>query len=124
MSSKYDYSQVVNTGIVDNTDASLNLVSSTDVHSDRYLYIEDIDISVVEAAAGGDGILEIKEEDDGEIIYTLNVDGVKDIHLKFGDDGKQLTLGKGVQFVVSGASLKQARVSVLLVGHYSYKEKV
>ena len=50
MSSRYEYSQVSATGVVDNDNASLDLYASPG--ATMYLYIERLNISVYEAAAG------------------------------------------------------------------------
>jgi hypothetical protein len=118
MSNRYEYPQISATGQVTNDSASLEVVSSPG--SVTYLTIERVNFSVFEAASGGGGICELKDTD-GVVLYTFNVDGIKDIHLNFGDEGLKIGPDKGLQFVVSGASTKQASVSIAFNGHTSFR---
>ena len=81
------------------------------------LYIERLIVSVYEAAIGGDGILEISDTK-GNVIWRLNVDGVKDFDLPFGDLGTKVSedINVGVQAMLSGAST-QASVSIAVMAH-------
>jgi hypothetical protein len=118
-SNRYEYPQVSSYGQVTNDSNALELVSSPG--TTLILYIERITISVFEAAVGGGGILEIKELDSGDVIYTINVDGIKDLTLDWGQEGMQLAVSNGVQVVVSGAQTKQASVSLAFKGHKSFR---
>lgn len=119
MSNKYKYQQISATGQVTNAAASLEIVSNPG--SDIYLSIEKANFSVFEAAIGGGGICELKDTD-GNVLYTFNVDGVKDIPLDWGDEGLEIGPGKGLQFVVSGADTKQASVSIAIHAHISFQK--
>lgn len=119
MSNKYKYQQISATGQVTNAEASLEIVSNPG--SDIYLSIEKVNFSVFEAAIGGGGICELKDTD-GNVLYTFNVDGVKDIPLDWGDEGLEIGPGKGLQFVVSGADTKQASVSIAIHAHISFQK--
>lgn len=119
MSNKYKYQQISATGQVTNDAASLEVVSNPG--SELYLSLESINFSVFAAAIGGGGICELKDTD-GDVIYTFNVDGIKDIPLKFGDEGLEIGPNKGLQFVVSGADNKQASVSIAIHAHTSFQK--
>lgn len=119
MSSRYEYSQVNKTGIVDNdTDAHIDLVANPG--STMFVYIERLSLSVFVAAAGGGGIAEVRDTD-GNIIKTINVDGVKDVVFDWGDEGLKVGPNVGIQVSVSGAQTKQASVSVALAGHLAFR---
>src|SRR3990167_2669790 len=105
MSSRYEYPQVSVSGQATNEDASVDLVSNPG--STMFVYIEKLDLSVFKASSGGGGIAEIKDTD-GNVIYTINTDGVKDISLDFGEEGLKIGPNLGIQLAVSGAQSGQA----------------
>lgn len=117
MSSKYQYSQINESGIVTNEAASLELVANPG--SARYIKMEKFAISVYEAAQGGGGTLEIKDTL-GNTIYKMNVDGIKDFSIDFGDEGREVGPGVGLQAQVANAATKQASVSVAVIGHTTF----
>jgi hypothetical protein len=116
MSDRYEYPQVSAFGAATEDDGHVDLVANPGTVT--YVCIEHMNISVYEAAAGGGGVAEIKDTD-GDLIYSVNADGVKDIPLEFGEEGLKIGPNKGIQLVVSGAQTKQASVSVALTGHLS-----
>lgn len=118
MSNKHQYTQKNNSGIVDNDTASFELISNPG--SVTYVMIERLVCSVVEAAQGGGGICEIKDTI-GDVIYSFNVDGIKDISFDFGDEGRRVGPNSSVSAVVSGAGSKQAKVSVAIAAHITFK---
>lgn len=118
MSNRIEYPQVSSSGVATNDDASLDLVSNPG--TTMFVNITRINISVYEAAAGGGGVAEIKDTD-GNIIYKINADGVKDISLNYGYEGLKKGPNVGVQVVVSGAQTKQASVSVAIMAHLSFR---
>lgn len=118
MGNRYEYPQKNSTGLVTNDDASLMLIANPGLT--MFVNIININISVYEAAAGGGGVLEIKDTNGG-IIYKMNVDGVKDFNLDWGEEGLKVGPNVGVQATVSGAQTKQASVSVSIAGHVSFR---
>lgn len=118
MSNRYEYSQVNASAQVTNESASADII--TNPGSAVYICIERVVFSVYEAAVGGGGICELKDTN-GNVIYTINVDGVKDVTLDFGDDGLKKGPGVGLQAALSGASVKQASVSVAVSGHLTFR---
>jgi len=119
MGTKFDYPRVSKTGIVDNENASLQIISSESKHATLYLYIERLNFSVYKAAVGGGGICTV-QTDDGTHIWTVDVDTARDIpSVDFGEFGYKVHDDEnvGVQAVLSGADT-QASVSVGIVGHY------
>lgn len=118
MSNRYEYPQVNVAGQVTNTDASLDLV--TNPGTDMFVCIERLSLSVFVAASGGGGIAEVRDTD-GNIIKTINVDGVKDISFDWGDEGLKIGPNVGIQVSVSGGQTKQASVSIGLAGHLSFR---
>jgi len=127
MSDKYEYPQVNATGIVEEDAASLQLIPTThgprQVSYDLYLYIEKISFSIYKAAIGGAGICTI-QTNEGDVVWTINVDGIKDFPVDWGDEGVRVsdTKDPGLQAVVSGADT-QGSISVGIVGHYSREKE-
>ena len=115
---KYDYPRVNAVGQITNDSATLDLVPA--VGADLYLFAERIVFSVYEASEGGGGICEVKDTD-GDVIYTISVDGIKDITLDFGEEGIEVGKGVGLQAVLSGGVVKQASVSIAYRGHSSFQ---
>ena len=120
MADRYQYPQKNFIGVVSNEDASLCPISA--VGEGVYLYIEKLNISISKAAVGGDGILQIKDTN-GLVKWEMNVDGVKDFNLNFGDEGVLIGEDVGLLATVSGAGTTQASVSVGGKGHVSMREK-
>ncbi|TAL13928.1 hypothetical protein EPN95_04545 [Patescibacteria group bacterium] len=118
MSNRYEYPQINAAGQATNEGASVDLVSNPG--STMFVYIEKLDLSVFKAASGGGGIAEVKDTD-GNVIYTISVDGVKDIPLDFGEEGLKVGPGVGIQLAVSGAQSEQASVSAALSGHLAFR---
>ena len=119
MSTKYKYPQWRCSSFADNDNASLELQSSPG--EDQYVHIEKMNISIYQAAKGGGGKLRLQDTD-GTIIYPLiNVDGVKDISLDFGEEpGLQIGPDAGIQAILYGAKDGQASVSITANGHTSF----
>lgn len=122
-----EYLQQNATGIVEEDAASLQLIPTThgprEVSYDLYLYIEKISFSVYKAAIGGGGICTI-QTNEGDVVWTLNVDGVKDVTVGWEDEGVKVsdTKDPGLQAVVSGGDT-QASVSVGIAAHYNREEE-
>ena len=117
MTRQHEATQIHNYGEVTNDSASLELVAAAPIGSGHYLYIEKLHFSVYEPAIGSGGIFEIKDTS-GNVIYTINADGVKDLNFDYGENGIKLkTANVGLQIVVSGGQTKQASVSVMFKGH-------
>jgi hypothetical protein len=106
---------VTGAGTVTEDDASLELIAQAT--TDLYMYVEKLSFSVYKAAIGGGGILELKDTD-GEIWWAINVDGVKEVNLDWGDVGIKMRNVKnlGLRAVLSGAGT-QASVSIGISGH-------
>jgi len=115
-----DYPAINVTGIVDNNNASLDIVSA--LGSGMYIRLKKVSFSVVEPAIGGGGICQLKDTE-GINIYKFNVDGVKDITLDFGLVGYEISINKGLQFVVAEGATKQATVQIALSGYKSFQSK-
>lgn len=118
MSNRYEYPQVNCVGEVTNDSANLDLVAVQG--STMYIYIENINFSVYEAAIGTGGKFRLQDTL-GNIIYSVNTDSVKDIPLNFGEEGIKIGPGVGIQAIVYGAGVTQASVSVALSGHLSFR---
>ena len=118
MGDKYEYPQANGIGTVTEDEASITLIPDT--KNELYLYVERIGISVYRAAIGGGGILQIKESDGDAIIWTVNVDGIKDVSIDWGDEGAKASnnQGTGLIAVLSGADT-QASVSIGITAHYN-----
>lgn len=117
MSKQHEFTQIHAYGEVTNDDASLELVTAAQVAGDHYLYIEKLHLSVYEPAIGSGGIVRVRDTL-GNPVCTINVDGVKDFSLDFGEYGLRLANANvGLQVVVSGGQTKQASVSVILKAH-------
>lgn len=124
MSNKYDYPQIERSGSVDNDSARYLFRTATDISEGWHIFVETIHISVYEAAIGGGGILEIRDIEGGDVfLYKMNVDGVKDITLNFGDAGIRTgTNGMG-EIILHGAETKQASASIHWTGHKSFQTR-
>jgi len=87
--------------------------------TDLYVFIDTLTVSVYLAATGGGGLCQILDGDDA-VLYTMNVDALKDVSLDF---GMGLNVGKGVSLSIklSGAVTNEASVFVVATGHYSGK---
>ena len=118
MSNRYEYPQINIAGEVTNDTGVLELVAP-DIN--KYTYIEKLVISVYEPASGG-GKFRLQDSD-GNPIYTINADGVRDIPLDFGEEGLKVSdsVDMGLVAIVYGAQIKQASVSVALTGHSAFK---
>ncbi len=117
------YLQENASGIVEEDAASLQLIpilhGARQTPYDLYLYIEKISFSVYKAAGGGGGICTI-QSNEGEVVWTINVDGVKDFVIDWGEEGVKVgtEMDPGLQAVVSGAGT-QGSVSVGITAHYN-----
>ena len=118
MGDKYEYPQANAIGAVTEDEASIEILPDT--KNELYLYVERIAISVYKAAIGGNGILQIKESDGDKVVWTTNVDGIKDVSIDLGDEGAKASdnQGTGLIAVLSGADT-QASVSIGITGHYN-----
>jgi len=117
MSNRYEYPQVSVVGEVTNELAQLVLL--TDTSTTMHLHIEQLAVSVYEPATGGGGKFRLQDEN-GDVIWTTNADGVKDLTLDFGEEGLKRE-SVNLQAVVYGAGTKQASVSVLVKGHLQFR---
>jgi len=116
MSNSYQYPQLNYDGIIDNdTNAAIDIFET--LGTTQKIYIERGSLSVFKAAVGGGGHLEIMDTA-GEVYFSSDVDEVKNIPINWGDEGRQIAEGEGVQVVLSGAATEQASVHVALTGHY------
>jgi len=128
MSDKYEYPQINGVGEVTEDAASLDLILAKHgprkVSYDLYLYVERIHFSVYKAAIGGAGICELKTIDGGDVVYTINVDDIKEVDIDWGDEGVKVSDTKdcGLQAVVSGGDT-QASVSVGIAAHYNREKE-
>ena len=110
-------------GIVEEDNASLQIIpilhGTRQTKYDLYLYIEKIHFSVYKAAIGGGGICTL-QTNAGTHVWTINVDGVKDFTIDWGEEGVKVgtEMDPGLQAVVSGADT-QASVSVGITAHYN-----
>jgi len=118
MSNRHEYPQVNATGEVSNAAGSLDLVSNPG--SVTYLYLDRLNISIFQAAAGGGGIVRIQDTDGGHV-WTVNADGVKDVSLSWGDEGLKLGPNVGLQAIVANAQGEQASASVSVAGHLAFR---
>lgn len=117
------YDQINAAGIVEEDAASLQIIPN--VHGtrgdkyDMYLYVEKINFSVHKPAIGSNGIC-IIQSNAGDVLWKINVDGVKDPVIDWGTEGVKVGTEKdpGLQAVVSGADT-QASVSVGVTAHYN-----
>lgn len=117
------YDQINAAGVVDEDAASLQLIPN--VHGtrgdkfDMYLYVEKISFSVYKPAIGSGGICTI-QSNEGDHVWTINVDGVKDPVIDWGTEGVKVGSEKdaGLQAVLSGADT-QASVSIGVTAHYN-----
>jgi len=118
MSSRYEYSQVSGTAELTNSQASSTLVENPG--STVYLYVESLAISVWRAAVGGGGIVRVQDTN-GNSVFTVSGDGVKDVGLDFGSEGLRLGPGVGLQAVTANAQGEQASASVAMSGHLAFR---
>lgn len=114
-----DYKYINVYGKVTNESPVFDIISESTV-GNMYLYIDRVNFSVYEAAQGGGGICQLKDTD-GNVIYTFNTDGVKDIFLELNINGLSLNQSKGLSFIVLGAQKKQASVSIMFSGHLRFR---
>lgn len=120
-----EYLQHNATGVVSEESASLQIIPAT--HGlkgdkyDLYLYVEKIHFSVYKAAIGGGGICTI-QTNDADHVWTIDVDGIKDVVVDWENEGVKVSDVKdpGLQAVLSGADT-QASVSIGIVAHYNRK---
>lgn len=118
MSTKYKYPQWTCAGNVDNDNAEFTIQDRPG--EDQYVHIEKLDVSIYKAAQGSAGKLRL-QDNLGETIHTINVDGVKDISFDFGEDpGLKIGPDKAVQAILYGAGGDQAAVSIIANGHTSF----
>jgi len=105
-------------GIVEEENASLQIIESSSRNAGLYLYVEKINISVFKAAVGGNGILTI-QTDDADWMWSIDVDSVKDFSVDWGEAGVKVSdlVNEGLQAILSGADT-QASVSVGITAHY------
>lgn len=86
----------------------------------KYLNINNIQLSVFKAAVGGDGILELREDLTNTILFTWNVDSVKEPALFF-ENGLKLPQDAGAELVISGAVVSNASISAVIEYYYTNK---
>jgi hypothetical protein len=117
MSDSYKYPQLENTVVVDNDTAAGQDVFETKGATQR-IFLERGTLSVFVAAVGGGGQIDIVDTS-GNSYYSADVDEIKSLQFDWGDEGRQVTQGDGVQVVLSGAGTTQASVSCTIAGHYT-----
>lgn len=104
-------------GYVNNDSASALLCTIPEYDPDMFFYLEKLNFSVSKAAVGGSGICEIQDHR-GNIIWSINVDVVKDLSLDFGEDGVKVDEHPvGSLLVALSGADTQATVSVSVLGH-------
>jgi len=117
MSKPWEYPQVAYAWQIDNETASADLddAQTTGMH----LYIEHIRIDVHKAAAGGSGIIEIRDMDTGGENFQVKVDA--DAVNNFGYDFGEYGYGEHLEVILHSAVTTQASLSVTIKGHNSFQ---
>src|SRR3990167_2267762 len=118
MSNRHEYSQFDGSGELSDEAGSVDIVANPG--SVTYLNIERGSISISKAASGGGGYIRIQDTL-GTKIYEVNADGVKDFSFDWGDEGKQVGPGVGIQVVTAGAQTSQASAAVAFTGHRTFR---
>jgi len=118
MANRYENIQTSGVAEVSNSSGSSILIAAPG--STLYLYIESITISVSRAATGGGGEV-LVQDTNGNFIWRLNADGVKDFALPLGEEGLRVGPGVGVAVSVGNAQGEQATASVAVVGHLAFR---
>jgi len=118
MSDRYEYPQVNGYANLTNEAASADLISNPG--TGIYLYLERGNLSVHKMAADIGGKCELKDTN-GNVIFTIDTDSLRDVPLNFGDEGIKLGPEVGLQAVVSGGGIEQASVAVALSGHLAFR---
>jgi len=119
MSDRYLYPQVIAYAHLDNEDPELTIVEgSDDGITTQWLRVENMALSVDEAAKGGGGKLRIYGEGStASTFWEFDVNGVKDITLNFGQEGIPYPFKSDVKAILYGAQEEQASVYFGFYGH-------
>jgi len=88
--------------------------------SNYYLFMEKLTISIYKAAAGGGGVIIIKDRE-GTEIWRVDADSTKDVPVDFGKEGLYIGQDTGLMAVSAGASTSQAEAWIGFKGHLSNK---
>ena len=113
--------------MLDNDDPEMTIVSETTnlpsgstSYSDtlQYLRVQNLNLTVYQAAKGGGGKLKIFDQASTNTQYWIfDVNGVKDIPLSFGEVGIAWAFERNIKLVLYGAAVEQAKVCVGLTGY-------
>ena len=119
MSTKYKYPQVEISAHLDDDTAAADLIANPG--ETQYSHIEKLMVNVLVAASGGGGKLRFQDTVGTILGPTIDVNGVKDFVLDFGEEpGLMGSSGVGIQAIVYGAAVGQASVYLHGVGHTSF----
>ena len=119
MSKDYEFPELNRTVIVDNETGMQPVIAES---SGYYQYAKRIDYAVFEPSVEN-GIMEIRNTN-GDVLWTVNTDGVQVHHLEWGDTGYEVATGDELQVLVSGSVERQASVSVKVSGYKSFQSTV
>jgi len=86
--------------------------------SGKKVYCTRAFLNVTLAAAGGGGIVKLRDGDSGTVFLQMDANSVASYQFDFGDTGYELTTGNGLQAEVSGAVTTQATVLVTALGYH------
>ncbi len=123
MSRKYLYPQVQVYAELTNDDPEMIIVRGTTTLTPlqlsthiSYLRVEKMSFSVHQAAKGGGGKLRFQDQQ-GNIFWHVDVNGVKDVSLDFGEEGISWAIRHDIKAILYGAAEEQAKVWFGLDGH-------
>jgi hypothetical protein len=85
-----------------------------------FLWIESLGISVSKAAQGGGGEVIVKDTN-GDVVWRINADGVKDFSVPCGENGIQVGPGVGLVVAAANAAGEQATASVGVSARFSFR---
>jgi len=123
--SKLGYPEVRVYGELTNDDASIDIITGTTSlpsgstsysYTMQYLCVEKLAYSIHKPAKGGGGKWRFQDQDDN-ILWETDVNGVKEISLDFGEDGVPWPFETTIQTIVHGAAGDQASLWFNLTGH-------
>jgi len=119
MSTKYKYPQVEIFASIDNDAASVDLMDAPG--ETQYNHIEKLMVNIHQAAKGGGGKLRFQDDRGTVIGPVIDVNGIKDFTLDFGEDpGLKVGPNLAIQAVTYGAAIEQAKLYLNGVGHTSF----
>lgn len=123
MSEKYLYPKVLAYGELTNDNPEMTIVreSTTILPAEvyvQYLRVDNISLSVYQAAKGGGGKLRFFDQATTQSsLWEIDVNGVKDINLPFGEEGVPWPFERDIKAILHGAGVEQARVWLSVEGH-------